>query len=95
MFSHIDSNGHHFQLFSKITDHRYDGNTINISDGFTKLIYGNNVPKKNMFGWKIQVGCKDLSKLWIPLKDLKSSNTLELSGYTINNKIEHEPAFHW
>ena len=38
---------------------------------------------------------KDGSTSWVPLKDLKVSNPLELAEYAINNKIDREPAFHW
>lgn len=59
MFSQIDNEGHQFQLLSKITDQRSDGNKIFISDGFIKSINGNNLHKKIKDRWKIQVDCKD------------------------------------
>ena len=31
----------------------------------------------------------------MPLKDLKTSNPVELAEYAIANKINHEPAFLW
>ena len=36
MFSHIDGEGHNFQILSNITDHKSDGNAIYTSDGFTE-----------------------------------------------------------
>ena len=32
---------------------------------------------------------------WIPLKDLKESNPIEVAEYAIANKLVHEPAFAW
>ena len=58
MFSKIDSEGHHFQLLSDITDYKYDGNAILISDEFIKSINGKNVPKNTTAGWKLQVEWK-------------------------------------
>mmetsp|Transcript_15996 Transcript_15996/g.23839 ORF Transcript_15996/g.23839 Transcript_15996/m.23839 type:complete len:1130 (+) Transcript_15996:7540-10929(+) len=95
MFSQIDDEGHHHQLLSEISDHKSDGNAIAISDGFIKSRSGNDVPKKTTAGWKMQVEWKDGSTSWVPLKDLKVSNPLELAEYAINNKIDREPAFHW
>ena len=95
MFSHIDDEGHHFQLLSEISDHNSYGNTILVSDGLFKSINGNNLPKKNTDGWKIQVGWKGISTSWVPLKDLKGSNPLELAECASNNYIELEPSFRW
>ena len=79
MFSQIDDKGNHFQLLSKITYHKSDGNTISISDGFTKSINGNNVPNNTTAGWKLQVEWNDGSIVWVPLKYIKASNWIELS----------------
>jgi hypothetical protein len=32
---------------------------------------------------------------WIPLKDLKDTNTVKLAEYAIANQISDEPAFAW
>ena len=79
----------------KINKHKSDGNTISISDGFIKSTNGNNVTKKITDVWKLQVEWKDIATSWVPLKDIKASNPIELSEYTINNNIEHKPFFHW
>ena len=59
MFEHIYDNCHQFRILIKITDHKYDGNEIPISDGFIKSRYGNNLSEKNMGGCKLQVEWKD------------------------------------
>ena len=95
MLSQIDDEGHRFQLLRNITDHKPYGNAIAISDGFINSRNGNNGPKNNTDGWKLQVEWKDIATSWVPLKDIKASNPIELSEYTINNNIEHKPFFHW
>lgn len=32
---------------------------------------------------------------WIPLKDLKNSNPIEVAEYAVANRLENEPAFVW
>jgi len=51
--------------------------------------------KKTTKGWDISVEwCNGLTS-WLPLKDIKDSNPLELAQYAIANKIERELAFLW
>ena len=38
---------------------------------------------------------KDGSTSWVPLKDLKESNPIEVAEFAIAHRIEHEPAFAW
>ena len=95
MLSHIDCKVHHFHLLSEITDHNSYGNEISIIDGFIKSINGNNFPKKTTAGGELQLYWNYGSTSWVPLKDIKASNPLELEEHAINNKIEGEPAFRW
>ena len=37
----------------------------------------------------------DGSSTWVPLKDLKVSNAVELAEYAVANNIADEPAFNW
>ena len=38
---------------------------------------------------------KDCLFDWVPLKDLKQSNPVDLSEYAVENEISDEPAFSW
>ena len=38
---------------------------------------------------------KDNSFYWVPLKNLKQSNPVDLSEYAVANGISDEPAFNW
>ena len=46
-------------------------------------------------GWYLCVKWKDDSTSWVPLKDLKQSNPLEVSEYAVAKKLVSEPAFQW
>ena len=46
-------------------------------------------------GWKLLCSWKDGSSSWVPLKDLKESNPIEVAEYAVANKISEEPAFIW
>lgn len=95
MLSSCDSEGRHYQLISEIIDHNRSSDAIRISDGYIRSKGGNKVPKKTTRGWKLLVEWKDGSVDWIPLKDLKQSNPIELAEYAFANGIEEEPAFKW
>ena len=79
LFTQVDSEGHHYQLLQEITKHRKDKSSIPISDGMISLGNGNMVPKKTTQGWYLLVEWKDGSSSWIPLKDLKAYNPVELA----------------
>jgi len=94
LFSQVDSEGR--LVLSEITDHSADGRAIKQADGFTKSSNDNQVPKQTTIGWKLLVGWwKDGSEEWIPLKNLKASNPIELAEYAIANNLVDEPAFKW
>jgi hypothetical protein len=38
---------------------------------------------------------KDGSTSWLPLKELKETNIVDVAQYAVDNQIEHEPAFEW
>ena len=95
MFSGVDSEGRHYQLLNEITDHVKDSTAIEQKDGYIKSKNGNQSPKMTTRGWKLLVEWKDSSSSWIPLKDLKVSNPVELAEYAIANGLSEEPAFKW
>ena len=72
-----------------------DSTAIEQKDGYIKSKNGNQSPKMTTRGWKLLVEWKDSSSSWIPLKDLKVSNPVELAEYAIANGLSEEPAFKW
>ncbi len=95
MMSQIDSEGRHYQLLSEIQEHRTNGKAIKRSDGYIIGKNGNRHAKKTTAGWDLLVEWRDGSMDWVPLKDLRASNPVELAEYAIANNIADEPAFNW
>jgi len=46
-------------------------------------------------GWDICIEWRDGTISWLPLKDVKQSNPIEMAEYAIANKISDEPTFVW
>jgi hypothetical protein len=82
-------------VLKEIINHKSDGTAMNIEDRYVISHNGNKVLKKTTKGWKIRVKWNDGSLDWLPLKDLKDSNLVELAEYAVANKILEEPVFKW
>eukprot|EP00980_Cylindrotheca_fusiformis_P014246 scaffold3766_cov80-Cylindrotheca_fusiformis.AAC.1 len=95
IYAQVDSEGREQAIVKEIIDHKSDGNAIPKSQGFFKTSSGNMRPKRTTSGWKLCVEWVDGTSDWLPLKDLKESNPVEVAEYAVANKIEEEPAFKW
>jgi hypothetical protein len=95
IYSQVDDEGQQFILLKEITDHRVNKGAITKDNGFIIMPGGRRVPKRMTKGWELLVQWKDGSSSWIPLRDLKETNPIELAEYAIANQIETEPAFAW
>ena len=85
MLLRVDYEGQNYQLFTEVTDkNRYDS-TITKVDGFINYSNGNLHKNTTTRGWKLLVQWKDVSVYWVPLNDLKQSNTVELAEYSVSN----------
>jgi hypothetical protein len=51
--------------------------------------------QKTTKGWQLLVSWKDGTTDWVPLKELKASNPIELVEYAAANEMSEEPAFAW
>ncbi|MEM9369349.1 MAG: hypothetical protein AAGD07_25505, partial [Planctomycetota bacterium] len=95
IYSQVDNEGRRHQIFKEIADHKKDGGAVTVQDGFWVSTGGNKTRKMTTRGWQLLVEWTDGSQNWIPLKDLKESNPIEVAEYAVANKIDHEPAFAW
>ncbi|KAI2490439.1 Reverse transcriptase (RNA-dependent DNA polymerase) [Fragilaria crotonensis] len=95
LYSQVDDEGRHFAILQEITDHKKDGSALSKDDGFIENRHGQRRPKLTTRGWKLLVSWKDGTSDWIPLKDLKEANPVEVAEYAVANKIAEEPAFAW
>ncbi|KAL7529744.1 hypothetical protein ACHAXR_003132, partial [Thalassiosira sp. AJA248-18] len=95
LWSQCDTEGHQFTVFREIIDHRKNARAIPISNGFKIGSNGQRKPKKTTVGWDILVEFNDGSSDWVPLKEVKESNPIELAEYAFANRLQEEPAFKW
>ena len=94
LYTQCDTEGREFNVVREILDHKRDGRALSVQDG-TYINNGQIRDKKTTAGWKLECEFSDGTTDWIPLKDLKNSNPIQLAEYAIMNKIDHEPAFKW
>jgi hypothetical protein len=85
----------HFAILQEITDDKKDGSALSKDDGFVENRHGQRCPKFTTRGRKLLVSWKDGSSDWIPLKESKESNPVEVAEYAVANKIAKGPAFAW
>ena len=71
ILSQVDSEGHHYQVLTEVTDHNKDDSDIAKVGGFIKSSSRNLHRKRTTRGWKILLEWKNVSVDWVPLKDLK------------------------
>ena len=81
MLSQVYSEGHHYQVLTEISDHSAYGSALRSSYGFIRSRGGKLHAKKTTRGWKLELEWKDETLIWIQLKYIKASNTVELAGY--------------
>ena len=93
MLSQVDSEGHHHQVLTEVTEHKKDDSAISKVDGFIKSSSGKLRWKRTTREWKLLVEFKDGSVDWVPLKYLEQSNPVDLDEYAVGNEISDEPAF--
>ena len=46
-------------------------------------------------GWKLKVLWRDGAESWMPLKDFKESDPVEVTGFAKTRDLEPDPAFCW
>jgi hypothetical protein len=83
----IDPDGKVKRIFVEITDHRSDDKAVRREnhDGITPTTQG----------WQLLVEWRDGTTSWLPLRELKASNPVEVAEYAYANNIIAEPAFVW
>jgi hypothetical protein len=95
IYSQVDNEGRRHLILDEIIDHRKDGSAVAPDDLYDTDRNGNQHMRRTTKGWKLSIQWKDGSASWLPLKDLKESNPVEVAEYAVANKLVHEPAFAW
>ena len=93
LLSQLDSEVHHYQVLAKVNYHNICDTDITQVDSFIKSSNGNLQHKRTTCSCKILVEWKDDSADWVPLKDLKQSNPVELGEYAMKNEISDGTEF--
>jgi hypothetical protein len=95
LLSQVDAEGRSYSILREIVDHRTNGKALSKDDASKMTKRGREQLRHTTQGWDIQVEWKDGSTSWVPLKDLKESNPVELAEYAVANKLVEAPAFAW
>jgi hypothetical protein len=95
LLSQVDAEGRSYSILSEIVDHRNNGKALSKDDASKMTKSGRAQLRHTTQGWDLQVEWKDSSTSWLPSKDLKESNPVELAEYAVANKLEEESAFAW
>ena len=94
LHSQMDDEGNAYKLFWGIIGHREKVGAVDMADQYRQV--GNKqVKKKTLAGWDIEVEWIDRTSSWFPLKEVKTSNSVELAEYAMHNHLNFEPAFDW
>ena len=95
LYSQTDDNGNYDFTLSCITDHRCNSNAIPKSEGWFNTKTGTRRRVITTKGWDICVEWSNGSSSWIPLKDIKKSNPVQLAEYAVLQGIYNEVALAW
>ena len=95
LYSQVDEEGNQFHIFREIVSHRKRKGAVDKADQFRVDSSGNRKKKKTTKGWDLEVEWKDGTTSWLPLTELKETNTVEVAEYAVANRIDDEPAFDW
>ena len=95
MYAQVDSDGHVTTLLDAIVDYKKDASALPKSEKYLTTKSGQRRLRHTTSGWTFEVLWKDGSSQWIPLKDLKSSNPVELAEFAVAHNINDEAAFCW
>ena len=95
IYSQVDGEGREHLLVDEIISHRKTDAALSLQDCWISSRNGDKKMRKTTKGWMFLIRWKDESSNWIPLKDIKESNPIEVAEYAVAHKIIEEPAFAW
>jgi hypothetical protein len=94
MFAQVDQEGNRLLLLDEFIDHRSTDQAVKQADTF-KSPNGRKRRKETTKGWELLVKWKDGSEVWVPLKDVKETYSVQVAEYAVQVRIQDEPAFAW
>ena len=93
MNSQVDFNGQSYALLDSIVNYRKSSEALSVKDAFITTKSGQKIPRKSTIGWELLAAWRDGSESWIPLREMKQSNPIEVAKFAFAKSIHHEPAF--
>ena len=97
MVDQVDKESFEYNMLASILDYRKTRDALPSDDeglgnaddkGKDKYIHTTD-------GWSFHLLWKDENKEWVPLKEVKDSNPIELAEYVRAQRLHEEPAFQW
>jgi hypothetical protein len=94
LYSQVETEGNQYHLFRAIVNHRRTKQAADKADQY-RVSHGSRIKKKTTAGWDLEIERKDGTTSWLPLKEVKETNSVEVAEYATANRINSEPAFDW
>ena len=95
LFAQMDNKGQHHVLFQEIIDNRTTGEQEQQQDAFVTTRTGTHRQFETTIGWEMLVRWKDMSTMWVSLKEMKEAYPIQTAKYAVQARIAKEPAFKW
>lgn len=96
MFAMVDDEGYETTILKEIIGHKCDASqAVTQQEAWITSHNGNRVPHYTTKGWTLCMLWADHSTSWVPLKDLKISNPIEVAEYAVAHNLSQEPALSW
>ena len=95
LWNQVDNDGWDFSLIYEIVGHRKNEDAVPKDKGFFETRTGTRRRVVTTKGWDLKVKWEGGETSYIPLKDIKESNAVEVAEYAVRAGIEDEPAFAW
>ena len=95
LMNNVDDDGRTEMIMDELLDHRTNEDAIPKKDGWVQTSQGASKRVITTKGWDIKVQWKDGSTNWVPLRDIKEANPLEVAEYATRANIADQPAFAW
>ena len=83
MYAQVDLEGIKYSLLEEIIDYSTDGHALQKVDEYIVTKWGQRHLRKTTVGWKLLVRWKGVSEQYIPLKDTKESNPVDVSEFVV------------
>ena len=95
LYNQVDLEGQSYAILDSIIDYRKNNDAYDKNSAYIMTKRGQKRIRKSTVGWDLLVSWRDGSESWIPLKDMKNSNPVEVAEFAAAKNLIDEPAFSW